>query len=190
MKQLCDTSLVPVIQVSSDTIYPEIDLTGCLIRQPPLQMPMATLGCHLCFWPTGYKLGAPMSPSLGSINFPEQFEDLRETLYFLDYPFIIKEYNSGMAKWEICMGPVTWKEAAEPSCPLWACHSWLHYVCICDHMQNHWLSLIDLTFSSSALSRGQAGDSGSFISLTTRLVPPATSPYLYNILGLSKHLAH
>ena len=68
----------PTVQLNSDTVYPEIasDSTGeglsptrllsplCpLPRQP--QRPITSPDCHLCFWPTGYRLEVPMTTSLG-----------------------------------------------------------------------------------------------------------------------------
>ena len=34
-------------------------------RVPPPQMPIASPGCYLCFWQTGFKLKVPTTPSLG-----------------------------------------------------------------------------------------------------------------------------
>ena len=42
-----------------------------------------------------------MTSSLGSVNL---LELLREIFYSLDYRFIIKEYNSGTARWKRCIG--------------------------------------------------------------------------------------
>ena len=60
-------------------------------------MPILSLGCYLCFCPTGYKSGVPTTPSLGSLNLLEQLTELRNPIYSLDYRFIIKAYNSGTA---------------------------------------------------------------------------------------------
>lgn len=57
-----------VSHFNSDTVYPEIlsDFTGwgsnpinCL--PTPLQAPVISLGCFLCFWPKDYKLKVPMT---------------------------------------------------------------------------------------------------------------------------------
>lgn len=63
---------------------------------------MVSSSCHLCFWPKGYRMEVPVTPSLGLINLLEQFTDLRKTFYLLDYWFIIKGYNSGTARWKRC----------------------------------------------------------------------------------------
>lgn len=52
------------VQLNSDALYVEIatDLTGKGLsptRPPPCQTPTASLGCHLCFWPTASKLEIP-----------------------------------------------------------------------------------------------------------------------------------
>ena len=63
-----------------------------LLPLPPLQPPVATLGCrHLCFWPTSYidqRFQRP-PPWVQLICWSGSTE-LRETLYLLDYWFIIK----------------------------------------------------------------------------------------------------
>lgn len=59
-------------------------------RPRPCQMPIASLGCYLCFWPYGYRLEVPTIPSLGSINLLEQLAELREIVFSLDYRFITK----------------------------------------------------------------------------------------------------
>ena len=45
-----------------------------------------------------------MIPSPVSINLLEWLTELRKTVYFLDYSFIIKGYNSGTSRWKRCMG--------------------------------------------------------------------------------------
>ena len=40
-----------------------------------LQRQVVSLGCPLSFWPSWYRLEAPMTPSLGSINLLEQFTE-------------------------------------------------------------------------------------------------------------------
>lgn len=54
---------------------------------PALQTPIASPGCHLRFWPTGY-------------NLLEWVTELREMFYLLDYWFIVKGYKSGTAGWK------------------------------------------------------------------------------------------
>lgn len=63
-------------------------------------MPIASPGCHLCFWSINYRSGVPMTPpSLGS------------TFYLGDYQFIIKWYNSETARWKRHIGWSMWKGA-------------------------------------------------------------------------------
>ena len=67
------------------------------VLPPALQMPMASSGCHLCFWRTDYTSEVPRTLSLHLFNFLEQLKELRETVYLLDYcQFIIKWYNCPM----------------------------------------------------------------------------------------------
>ena len=64
------------------------------------------------------KLGGSHDPLFGFDNFLEWLTELRETVYLLDYLFIIKWYNSGTARWNRAryVG-----RGAELPCPLWAC---------------------------------------------------------------------
>ena len=66
-------------------------------------MPVTSPGYHPCFWPMGYRLEVPKTPSLVLINLLEWLTKLRETFYLLDHWFIIKGYNSGRARWKKCM---------------------------------------------------------------------------------------
>ena len=68
-------------------------------------MPITSLGYHL----TGYRLEVPMTPSSDLINLQEWLTELRESFYLLDYWFIIKRYNSGIARWKRCTEQVTGK---------------------------------------------------------------------------------
>ena len=52
-----------------------------------------------------------MTPSLGSIHLLEHLTELGETFYSLVHQFIIKECNSGTARWERCMGRSAWERA-------------------------------------------------------------------------------
>lgn len=63
-----------------------------------LQKLVASSGCCLYFWPTGYKLEVPMIPFSGSSNFLDWLTELREAFHLLDHSFTIKEYNSGRAR--------------------------------------------------------------------------------------------
>lgn len=62
----------PEIQSNSDTTWIghspyQLKSDGTAIRLPPLQIPVASLCCHLCFSWAGYKSEVPMTPSSGSI---------------------------------------------------------------------------------------------------------------------------
>lgn len=59
---------------------------------PPVTCP----DCHVGFWPTGYRLEVPTTPSLSSANLLEQLSEF----YFLDYRSIIKGCISGTARWK------------------------------------------------------------------------------------------
>ena len=50
---------------------------------PPLQIPVTSSGCYLCFWSTGYRLEVPMIPSLDWINLLEWLTALREHFTYL-----------------------------------------------------------------------------------------------------------
>lgn len=67
-------------------------------------MPVASPGCHLCFWPTSYRLEVPTPPALGSIILLERLTELKETVYLLASRFIVKAYKSGTAGWKRCVG--------------------------------------------------------------------------------------
>ena len=41
---------------------------------------------------------------MGSINLLEQLTELRETSYVVASQFLVKEYNSGRARWKGCVG--------------------------------------------------------------------------------------
>ena len=51
-----------------------------------------------------YKLEVPTTLTLGSVDLLEQLTELREIFYLVDYQFIIKEYDSGIARWMRCIG--------------------------------------------------------------------------------------
>ena len=87
---------------------------------------------------TGYTSEVSTIPSSGSINLLEQLTELRKTFYLLDYPFIVKEYNSSTARQKRCIGQGVGERAKEA---LWACHS---------------------PSTSSCLSTGKLSESGPF----------------------------
>ena len=74
-------------------------------------MPITNPGCHLCFWPVDCRSEFPTTPSSSLINLLEQLTELRETVYLLDYQFIIKGYNTGTAKRERFIRQGMWEGA-------------------------------------------------------------------------------
>lgn len=88
----------PIIQLNSDTFYPEIASDAVAkdsVPQdcPPLQMPVTSPGYYLCFWSTGHKWEVPMILSLGSMNFLERLTELRQPICSLGYLFIVKDFK-------------------------------------------------------------------------------------------------
>ena len=66
----------------------------------------------LCFWPAGYELEVPTTPSsLSLISLLEQLTELRETFYLLDHQFIIRGYNPGTARWKRSIAQGMWERA-------------------------------------------------------------------------------
>ena len=53
----------------------------------PVQTPTTSPGCHLGFWPTGFRSKVLIAPSLGLINLLEWLTELG-TFYLLDYGFL------------------------------------------------------------------------------------------------------
>ena len=162
---------------------------------PPPQRPITSPGCHLCFWPTGYRLEVHMTSSFSLINLLEPLTELRETFYLLKHWFITKEYNSYTARWKRFIrqgkGKGCGASMPSPSMPLspdlhlftnpealgipsfWVFmeaslyrHDWL----------SHWLLAIDSTPSLSPLLRGQGEGNESSNPLITQLVLLANSP--------------
>ena len=68
---------------------------------PPLQVPIASPACYLCFWPTGYRFEVSKTPSLCSINLLERLTELRKPIDSLDYWFITKDIKGfeSTARW-------------------------------------------------------------------------------------------
>ena len=62
-----------------------------------LQMLISSPGCYLYFGPIAIIRGS-QDTFRGPINFLEQLAELRKTFYLLDYWFIMKVYNSGLAR--------------------------------------------------------------------------------------------
>jgi len=119
---------VLTIQINSDTIYVIPQVKGSFeqdffpLSHACFQSSFTSPGCYLCFWSTGYKWEVPTTPTLGSINLLKWLTELGETLYLLDHQFIIREYNSGMARWKSCVGQGMGKECGV-AMPAPGCHS-------------------------------------------------------------------
>ena len=114
----------------------------------------ASIGCHLCFWPTIYRLEVPTTPSLCSISLLEWLTQLKKTFYLPDFDLLC---NSGTAGWKRHIGQVGGKDADHP-CPLRAPlpskllllsqklsephpfgFLWrLHYLNMIDYIISHW----------------------------------------------------
>ena len=104
-KQCSDTSRGSYNSTPSDTTWRQRQSPQVKGSVPqdcptplPSQTPIASPGCHLCFWPTSYRLVVPTTHSLGSVSLLEQLTELRETFYSLDHWCIVKGYNSGAAR--------------------------------------------------------------------------------------------
>ena len=86
------------IQLSSDTVYLAVasDPTGLGLGStrplppptPQRQTPIASPDYALGFWPTGYSLKVPRTPSVGSINLLELLTELSGTFYLLRHKFV------------------------------------------------------------------------------------------------------
>ena len=64
---------------------------------PSLQTPVASPGCYLCFWPTGYKSEVPRTSSSGPTDLVERLTELRKThvltRLLIYYKRILKDTN-------------------------------------------------------------------------------------------------
>ena len=109
--------------ISIQTLSTRDSIQACRLRpqsfklnshpQTP-QIPVKSPGCHLYFWPTGYKSEVPATPSLCLINLLEWFIELRKIFYILEFWFIIKGSNSGIARWKRHTEPGMGKGAGLP----------------------------------------------------------------------------
>ena len=125
-------------------------------------------GCHLSFWLISYRSEVPMTPSVSLINLLEQLTELRETFYLLDY-WLIKRYNSGIAKWKryirqgngeghkapMCIpsSPISLKLHMLPTWKLSDSHPfWFSGGFITQTGFNHWPLVIEPTSSTSSFS--------------------------------------
>lgn len=150
-------------------------LKDCPPPTHPLQTPLASPGCYLCFWSTCSKSEVPKTLSSGSINLLELCTELREIFYLTDHQFILTGYNSERARWKRCKGQDMW-EGTELPCPLspnphlftnqealWTPFSWVRMMASSQMHEwlNHWPSAIDSTSRSSSppLTDGEKGSS-------------------------------
>ena len=76
------------------------------LHHPQLQPPVY----QLCFWLAGHRLEVPTTLPLGLMNSIEQLPELKETFYLLHYWFVMKEGDSGTARWKNAKGQV-WRTA-------------------------------------------------------------------------------
>ena len=140
-------------------------------------------GGHLCVQPVDQQFPPTLSSS--SSNLLEWLIELRETVYSLDNWFMIKGHNSGTARWKRCTGQGMWGGTTFQHLymftileALWSpgfgvfmetsvsgC-GWLN------HWSWDWVNLQPLPGG-----RGGRGRAEILISLNTRLLLLATSPY-------------
>ena len=82
----------------------QIPQLKCTVPQdcpaPELQRPTESPGCPLCFRPMPCNSGAPRTSSLGPINMLEWLTEF----HLLDCQFVIKQCNSGTARWKRSIG--------------------------------------------------------------------------------------
>lgn len=104
--------LNPILTPSTQGQHQVPQVKGSVLQgySPHPQIPITSLSCHLCFWPTGYTSQVPKTLSLGSINLPSSrlIVELIDTFYLLNYWCITEGYNSGIASWRRCTGPGAW----------------------------------------------------------------------------------
>lgn len=101
-----------IIQLNSDTLLGDsirsyrLRVESYKTAPLPIKTQIANLGYHLCFDLNQefLKSRVPKIPSPGWINLREQLIELRETFHLRDYQSIIKDYNSGIARWKRCVG--------------------------------------------------------------------------------------
>ena len=170
-------------------------------------MSVASPGCYLYFWPTGYSLEIPTtSSSLGFITLLEWLIKLRETFY-LDYWFIIKEYNSGTVRWKkmhrarhgerargihtlskctmLPKSPCINHHGSSPNPILLGFLWWLHYIVIIDLI--HWPLVIELNLQPLLPPQWSGDGAGSSNPFITWLASPAGNTFL-GTLGKTPYL--
>ena len=80
---------------------------------------ITSLGCHLCFWPTGYESVVPKAPLLGFNHFASTAHKTQGALVILlDHWLTIKGYNTATASWKGCIG-----QNMGERCQLWSLHA-------------------------------------------------------------------
>lgn len=83
-----------MIQLNPPSVYLIIASDPTSERLSPMELPIPIWetiinpGCHLCFWPTGYRLQISIASFMGLINLLEQLIELRETLHLLCYALL------------------------------------------------------------------------------------------------------
>ena len=105
------------LETASDSTSEGISPTR--LSSPSDQMQFQVL---LILLPSGSRLEVPTTPSLGFINMLGWLTERRDTFYLLDYEFIVKEYNSGTARWERCIRQGI-EKGHSTSHAVWCCHS-------------------------------------------------------------------
>ena len=150
--------------------------------------------CYLSFQMT-YKPEVLTTSSLDSINLLKWFKEVRGTFCFLDYHFIIKGYDLGIARWKRYIGQGMWKRvrsfhALSEYATLSPFHGFIYREALSTlswvfieaslhrhNWLNHWPLTSDSTYSpfSSQEDWGIRAITESFNPLITWLVPLATS---------------
>ena len=118
-----------VLQFSSDTVYLELisDSTGEGLgpaRLSPLQTPIASPDCHLCFWPVGCPSEVPMTAYLVSGNSLGWLTEPRKTVYVLGFWYITKNIKGYIG--EVQKGP---EHRSFCLCGVWGVppsNTWMH----------------------------------------------------------------
>ena len=103
-EQFFNTNCVPYTSTQFDTIYLEIPQIKDSVLQDcpllPFQMPTVGPVCHLCFWPTDYRLEVSATRPHW-VNLLEQITKLIKTFYFPGNQFIIKDIKKNSETGEI-----------------------------------------------------------------------------------------
>lgn len=111
----------PPIQLNSDTIDLEAALDptgeGSILQdgppQPRLQMPVTSLGCHLCFGLT--RLEVPTNPLLGFDEFARTAHGTQRHILLTGLAVCYKAHKSGTARWRDGWSKVWRKDTLSPN---------------------------------------------------------------------------